>query len=141
MVLSWKLLVGIVCEHFYRERERERDRSRMETMSSKMETMSSKMETKSSKIETKSRKMETKSSKVVYEGWMVRCGRRKIGRAFIHMRYFVLEPQLLAYYKKKPQTNQVHISSLNHDFICHFISLYVLFKPFALCIIAHWKLL
>eukprot|EP00261_Vitis_vinifera_P027489 XP_010661303.1 PREDICTED: protein ENHANCED DISEASE RESISTANCE 2 isoform X2 [Vitis vinifera] len=90
----------------------------METMSSKMETMSSKMETKSSKIETKSRKMETKSSKVVYEGWMVRCGRRKIGRAFIHMRYFVLEPQLLAYYKKKPQTNQVPIKALVIDGNC-----------------------
>lgn len=48
------------------------------------------------------------SSKVVYEGWMVRYGRRKIGRSFIHMRYFVLESRLLAYYKKKPQDNQVH---------------------------------
>lgn len=47
------------------------------------------------------------SSKVVYEGWMVRYGRRKIGRSFIHMRYFVLETRLLAYYKKKPQDNQV----------------------------------
>lgn len=46
-------------------------------------------------------------SKVVYEGWMVRYGRRKIGRSFIHMRYFVLEPLLLAYYKKKPQDNKV----------------------------------
>ncbi|KAK4486308.1 hypothetical protein RD792_008979 [Penstemon davidsonii] len=44
-------------------------------------------------------------SKVVYEGWMVRYGRRKIGRSFIHMRYFVLESRLLAYYKKKPQEN------------------------------------
>ncbi|KAL6322997.1 hypothetical protein AAG906_023614 [Vitis piasezkii] len=83
-----------------------------------METMSSKMETMSSKMETKSSKMETKSSKVVYEGWMVRCGRRKIGRAFIHMRYFVLEPQLLAYYKKKPQTNQVPIKALVIDGNC-----------------------
>lgn len=49
------------------------------------------------------------SSKVVYEGWMVRYGRRKIGRSFIHMRYFVLESRLLAYYKKKPQDNQVGI--------------------------------
>ena len=48
------------------------------------------------------------SSKVVYEGWMVRIGRRKIGRSFIHMRYFVLEPRLLAYYKRKPQDNQVN---------------------------------
>lgn len=46
-------------------------------------------------------------SKVVYEGWMVRYGRRKIGRSFIHMRYFVLESRLLAYYKKKPQDKQV----------------------------------
>ncbi|RWV97130.1 hypothetical protein GW17_00040103 [Ensete ventricosum] len=42
-------------------------------------------------------------SKVVYEGWMVRFGRRKIGRSFIHMRYFVLETRMLAYYKRKPQ--------------------------------------
>ncbi|XP_022756559.1 protein ENHANCED DISEASE RESISTANCE 2-like isoform X2 [Durio zibethinus] len=46
-------------------------------------------------------------SKVVYEGWMVRYGRRKIGRSFIHMRYFVLENRLLAYYKRKPQDNQM----------------------------------
>lgn len=46
-------------------------------------------------------------SKVVYEGWMVRYGRRKIGRSYIHMRYFVLEHRLLAYYKKKPQDNVV----------------------------------
>ena len=46
-------------------------------------------------------------SKVIYEGWMVRYGRRKIGRSFIHRRYFVLEPRLLAYYKKKPQDNRV----------------------------------
>jgi len=48
-------------------------------------------------------------SKVVYEGWMVRYGRRKIGRSYIHMRYFVLEPRLLAYYKKKPQDYQVKL--------------------------------
>ncbi|KAF2535382.1 hypothetical protein F2Q68_00020101 [Brassica cretica] len=47
-------------------------------------------------------------SKIVYEGWMVRYGRRKIGRSYIHMRYFLLEPRLLAYYKKKPQDNQVN---------------------------------
>lgn len=46
-------------------------------------------------------------SKIVHEGWMVRYGRRKIGRSFIHMRYFVLENRLLAYYKKKPQDNVV----------------------------------
>ena len=51
----------------------------------------------------------TMSSKVVYEGWMVRYGRRKIGRSFIHMRYFVLESRLLAYYKRKPQDNQVFL--------------------------------
>lgn len=52
-------------------------------------------------------RIATMSSKVVYEGWMVRYGRRKIGRSFIHMRYFVLESRLLAYYKRKPQVNQV----------------------------------
>ncbi|KAJ7953362.1 ENHANCED DISEASE RESISTANCE 2 [Quillaja saponaria] len=58
------------------------------------------------------------SSKVVYEGWMVRYGRRKIGRSFIHMRYFVLESRLLAYYKKKPQNNQVPIKTLLIDGNC-----------------------
>ncbi|KAF3447852.1 hypothetical protein FNV43_RR08558 [Rhamnella rubrinervis] len=58
------------------------------------------------------------SSKVVYEGWMVRCGRRKIGRSFIHMRYFVLESRLLAYYKRKPQDNQVPIKTLLIDGNC-----------------------
>ncbi|KAJ1296050.1 hypothetical protein BS78_01G269400 [Paspalum vaginatum] len=43
------------------------------------------------------------SSSVVYEGWMVRYGRRKIGRSFIHTRYFMLEPRMLSYYKRKPQ--------------------------------------
>ncbi|GAV88834.1 START domain-containing protein/DUF1336 domain-containing protein [Cephalotus follicularis] len=57
-------------------------------------------------------------SKVVYEGWMVRYGRRKIGRSFIHMRYFVLESRLLAYYKKKPQDNQVPIKTLLIDGNC-----------------------
>lgn len=60
------------------------------------------------------------SPKVVYEGWMVRYGRRKIGRSFIHMRYFVLGSRLLAYYKKKPQDNQV-------------IFLFLLFKDFHSC--------
>lgn len=55
------------------------------------------------------------ATKVVYEGWMVRYGRRKIGRSFIHMRYFVLESRLLAYYKRKPQDNQV-ILSFYHRF-------------------------
>ncbi|XP_010518854.1 PREDICTED: protein ENHANCED DISEASE RESISTANCE 2-like [Tarenaya hassleriana] len=57
-------------------------------------------------------------SKVVYEGWMVRYGRRKIGRSYIHMRYFVLEPRLLAYYKKKPQDNQVPIKTMVIDGNC-----------------------
>ncbi|AQK66290.1 Protein ENHANCED DISEASE RESISTANCE 2 [Zea mays] len=43
------------------------------------------------------------SSSVVYEGWMIRYGRRKIGRSFVHTRYFVLEPRMLSYYKRKPQ--------------------------------------
>nr|XP_011465059.1 PREDICTED: protein ENHANCED DISEASE RESISTANCE 2 isoform X2 [Fragaria vesca subsp. vesca] len=58
------------------------------------------------------------SSKVVYEGWMVRYGRRKIGRSYIHMRYFVLESRLLAYYKRKPQDNQVPIKTLLIDGNC-----------------------
>ncbi|KAL9406161.1 hypothetical protein Peur_003133 [Populus x canadensis] len=57
-------------------------------------------------------------SKVIFEGWMVRYGRRKIGRSFIHMRYFVLEPTLLAYYKKKPEDNQVPIKTLLIDGNC-----------------------
>ncbi|XP_066387748.1 protein ENHANCED DISEASE RESISTANCE 2-like [Miscanthus floridulus] len=47
--------------------------------------------------------MSSSSSSVVYEGWMVRYGRRKIGRSFVHTRYFVLEPRMLSYYKRKPQ--------------------------------------
>ncbi|KAK6117023.1 hypothetical protein DH2020_049267 [Rehmannia glutinosa] len=58
------------------------------------------------------------NSKVVYEGWMVRYGRRKIGRSFIHMRYFVLESRLLAYYKKKPQDSVVPIKTLLIDGNC-----------------------
>lgn len=57
-------------------------------------------------------------SKVVYEGWMVRYGRRKIGRSYIHMRYFVLEHRLLAYYKKKPQDNVVPLKTLLIDGNC-----------------------
>ncbi|KAL8112768.1 hypothetical protein AgCh_020174 [Apium graveolens] len=57
-------------------------------------------------------------SKVVYEGWMVRYGRRKIGRSYIHMRYFVLEAHLLAYYKRKPQDNVVPIKTLLIDGNC-----------------------
>jgi hypothetical protein len=44
---------------------------------------------------------------VRHEGWMVRYGRRKIGRSFFHTRYFVLDSKLLAYYKKKPKDNVV----------------------------------
>ncbi|KAF5762445.1 putative pleckstrin domain, PH-like domain superfamily [Helianthus annuus] len=54
--------------------------------------------------------IEMSNSKVVYEGWMQRYGRRKIGRSFIHMRYFVLESRLLACYKRKPQDNVVTVS-------------------------------
>lgn len=52
-------------------------------------------------------KRKEEKAKVIYEGWMVRYGRRRIGKSYIHMRYFVLEPRLLAYYKKKPQDNMV----------------------------------
>ncbi|PSS01309.1 Protein ENHANCED DISEASE RESISTANCE like [Actinidia chinensis var. chinensis] len=57
-------------------------------------------------------------SKVVYEGWMVRYGRTKIGRSFIHTRYFVLESRLLAYYKRKPHYNVVPIKTLLIDGNC-----------------------
>ncbi|KAL5196421.1 hypothetical protein ABZP36_008365 [Zizania latifolia] len=48
-----------------------------------------------------------------HEGWMVRYGRRKIGRSFFHTRYFVLDTRLLAYYKKKPKDNMVQIRFLD----------------------------
>ncbi|XP_049349947.1 protein ENHANCED DISEASE RESISTANCE 2-like [Solanum verrucosum] len=54
-------------------------------------------------------------SKVVHEGWMVRYGRRKIGKSFLHMRYFVLETKLLAYFKTKPQGNVAPIKTLEID--------------------------
>uniref|UniRef100_M1BKX4 Lipid binding protein n=1 Tax=Solanum tuberosum TaxID=4113 RepID=M1BKX4_SOLTU len=54
-------------------------------------------------------------SKVVHEGWMVRYGRRKIGKSFLHMRYFVLETKLLAYFKTKPQGNVSPIKTLEID--------------------------
>lgn len=47
---------------------------------------------------------------VRHEGWLVRHGRRKIGRSFFHMRYFVLDNKLLAYYKKKPRDSMVCMS-------------------------------
>ncbi|ONK79922.1 uncharacterized protein A4U43_C01F11850 [Asparagus officinalis] len=56
--------------------------------------------------------------KVIHEGWMVRYGRRKIGRSFFHMRYFVLELTLLAYYKKKPKDNMVPLRTLQIDGSC-----------------------
>ncbi|XP_057766607.1 protein ENHANCED DISEASE RESISTANCE 2-like isoform X3 [Salvia miltiorrhiza] len=57
-------------------------------------------------------------SRVVHEGWMVRYGRRKIGRSYIHMRYFVLESRFLAYYKKKPQDGVVPVKTLLIDGNC-----------------------
>ncbi|KAJ3681590.1 hypothetical protein LUZ60_014163 [Juncus effusus] len=58
------------------------------------------------------------SNNVVYEGWMVRYGRKKIGRSFIHMRYFVLESRMLAYYKSKPKDNTLPIKTLLIDGSC-----------------------
>ncbi|KAJ1292265.1 hypothetical protein BS78_02G378800 [Paspalum vaginatum] len=55
---------------------------------------------------------------VHHEGWMVRYGRRKIGRSYFHTRYFVLESRLLAYYKKKPKDNMVPLKSLLIDGNC-----------------------
>ncbi|CAA7406505.1 unnamed protein product [Spirodela intermedia] len=62
--------------------------------------------------------MSGATRKVIYEGWMVRYGRRKIGRSFIHMRYFVLESALLAYYKRKPKDNMVPIKTFLLDGNC-----------------------
>ncbi|AQK66288.1 Protein ENHANCED DISEASE RESISTANCE 2 [Zea mays] len=53
------------------------------------------------------------SSSVVYEGWMIRYGRRKIGRSFVHTRYFVLEPRMLSYYKRKPQHKADKMAAFN----------------------------
>uniref|UniRef100_A0A453QGI4 PH domain-containing protein n=1 Tax=Aegilops tauschii subsp. strangulata TaxID=200361 RepID=A0A453QGI4_AEGTS len=56
---------------------------------------------------------------VRHEGWMVRYGRRKIGRSFFHTRYFVLHNKLLAYYKKQPKdNNMVPLKSLLVDGNC-----------------------
>ncbi|GJS08434.1 zinc finger, CCHC-type containing protein [Tanacetum coccineum] len=57
-------------------------------------------------------------TKVVYDGWMVRYGTRTIGWLFLHMRYFVPESRLLAYYKRKPQDNVVPIKTLVIDGNC-----------------------
>ena len=51
--------------------------------------------------------VSVREAAVRHEGWMVRYGRRKIGRSFFHTRYFVLDSKLLAYYKKKPKDNVV----------------------------------
>jgi hypothetical protein len=64
---------------------------------------------------------EAAAAAVRHEGWMVRYGRRKIGRSFFHTRYFVLESKLLAYYKKKPKDNMVCI------YICVCYSLHDIF--------------
>ncbi|XP_024317775.1 protein ENHANCED DISEASE RESISTANCE 2 isoform X1 [Brachypodium distachyon] len=61
---------------------------------------------------------EAAANAVQHEGWMVRYGRRKIGRSFFHTRYFVLETKLLAYYKKKPKDNMVPLKSLLIDGNC-----------------------
>uniref|UniRef100_A0ACD5Y090 Uncharacterized protein n=1 Tax=Avena sativa TaxID=4498 RepID=A0ACD5Y090_AVESA len=55
---------------------------------------------------------------VRHEGWMVRYGRRKIGRTFFHHRYFVLDNRRLAYYKKQPRDNMVPLKSLLVDGNC-----------------------
>ncbi|XP_074587931.1 protein ENHANCED DISEASE RESISTANCE 2-like [Curcuma longa] len=57
-------------------------------------------------------------AKVVYEGWMVRYGRRRIGKSYMHMRYFVLERTQLAYYKKKPTSTMVPLQVLVIDGNC-----------------------
>ncbi|KAH8499681.1 hypothetical protein H0E87_015059 [Populus deltoides] len=60
----------------------------------------------------------TRGPKLIYEGWMVRYGRRKIGSSYIHMRYFTLEPSFLSYYKRRPQDNGVPIKTLLIDGNC-----------------------
>ncbi|CAM6008576.1 unnamed protein product [Sphagnum balticum] len=57
-------------------------------------------------------------ARTVKEGWMVRYGRRKIGRSFFHKRYFVLESLVLAYYKRKPSDQEVPLKSLAIDGNC-----------------------
>ncbi|AQK80050.1 Protein ENHANCED DISEASE RESISTANCE 2 [Zea mays] len=52
------------------------------------------------------------------EGWMVRHGRRKIGRSFFHTRYFVLDNGVLAYYKKKPRDHMIPLKSIIIDGNC-----------------------
>ncbi|CAN6202775.1 unnamed protein product [Urochloa humidicola] len=55
---------------------------------------------------------------VRHEGWLVRHGRRKIGRSFFHMRYFVLDNKLLSYYKKKPRDSMIPLKSIFIDGNC-----------------------
>uniref|UniRef100_A0A0D3GC33 PH domain-containing protein n=1 Tax=Oryza barthii TaxID=65489 RepID=A0A0D3GC33_9ORYZ len=55
---------------------------------------------------------------VRHEGWMLRYGRRKIGRSFVRTRYFVLDNKLLAYYKKQPKDNMVPVKALQIDGNC-----------------------
>eukprot|EP00250_Pteridium_aquilinum_P010307 c19285_g1_i1 orf=2-2230(-) len=63
-------------------------------------------------------KSRTKMPKTVREGFMVRFGRRKYGRSFFHKRYFVLQRDLLAYYKRRPSDNDIPIRSLSLNENC-----------------------
>lgn len=63
-------------------------------------------------------KVRRKMPKTIREGFMVRFGRRKYGRSFFHKRFFVLQPGLLAYYKKRPSDNDIPIRSLSLDANC-----------------------
>uniref|UniRef100_A0A0D9WL51 PH domain-containing protein n=1 Tax=Leersia perrieri TaxID=77586 RepID=A0A0D9WL51_9ORYZ len=55
---------------------------------------------------------------VRHEGWMLRYGRRKIGRSFVRTRYFVLDNKLLSYYKKQPKDSMVPVKALQVDGNC-----------------------
>uniref|UniRef100_A0A0E0L738 PH domain-containing protein n=1 Tax=Oryza punctata TaxID=4537 RepID=A0A0E0L738_ORYPU len=55
---------------------------------------------------------------VRHEGWMLRYGRRKIGRSFVRTRYFILDNKLLAYFKKQPKDNMVPVKALQIDGNC-----------------------
>jgi ribosomal protein L19E len=58
---------------------------------------------------SRSRRGRRMTRTIQKEGWMVRYGRRKIGRSFFHKRYFVLESLVLAYYKRKPSDQEVRL--------------------------------
>ncbi|KAJ3672581.1 hypothetical protein LUZ60_007302 [Juncus effusus] len=45
------------------------------------------------------------NSKIVYQGWLIRYGKRKIGKSFFHRRYFILEQNSISYYKREPKDN------------------------------------